>query len=71
MREPLIEERLAILETKVTAILETQYELHSKIELLLELRHKGVGAFWVASGLFGTTIMGIVFALINWLKSLH
>ena len=69
MREFIVEERLAILETKVTAMIETNQELNKKIELLLELRHKGVGAFWVASGLFGTTVMGVFFALVHWLKS--
>lgn len=62
------DERLAILETKVGMMMETNLQLREKLDVLLELRHKGMGAFWLASGLLGTTVMGAIFAFISWMK---
>lgn len=31
-----------------------------KLDNLLEFRHKGAGAFWLASALFGTILMALV-----------
>jgi hypothetical protein len=43
-------------------------ELKDKLDDLLELRNKGVGAFWLASGLFGTGVLGVIYSLFGWLR---
>lgn len=72
-------ERLVRVETEVKALKESfekhkdhtdrQFEeLKEKLDDLLALRNKGVGVFWLASGLLGTGIVGIFFQLLSWLR---
>jgi hypothetical protein len=72
-------ERLVRVETEVKALKESfeshkdhtdrQFEeLKEKLDDLLALRNKGVGVFWLASGLLGTGIVGVLFQLISWLR---
>ena len=68
-------ERLSILETEVRIILANQKEfnenwqqVNEKLDSLVSLKHKGVGAFWVASSLVGTGIIGFLATLFDWLK---
>lgn len=58
-------ERLARLEVIVERMEKEQLEASlerrsqtAKLDELLALRHKGVGAFWLASALLGTGIVG-------------
>lgn len=60
-------ERLTRLETQMEQVFEFQSdhktitkEMNDKLDNLLALRHKGQGAFWLASALFGTSIIGLV-----------
>lgn len=57
-------ERLSVVETKI----ERLPEIERKLDELLHMRSKGVGAFWLASSLLGTGIMGVIFAFIDWIK---
>lgn len=41
--------------------------VNEKLDELLTLRSKGVGAFWLASTVLGTGIVGGLAALFNWL----
>ena len=43
-------------------------ELKDKLDELLTLRNKGIGAFWLASSLIGTGIVGLFFQLLHWFK---
>jgi len=61
-------QRIAVLELKVQQLNEQSEEIKSKLDELLQLRSKGVGAFWLASTLLGTGIVGVIFALFNWMK---
>ena len=68
-------ERLARLEVLVQGLIRDQeqaardrHETNKKLDELLALRHKGVGAFWLASSLVGTSIVGTVIMLIDWLR---
>ena len=61
-------ERIAALETLVTVMIAEQREMRGKIEDLLAMRNKGIGAFWLASTLIGTSIVGAVLTIIDWLK---
>lgn len=57
-------ERIAVLETKM----ESLDEIKEKLDELLQLRHKGIGAFWLASSLLGTGILGALISFLDWLK---
>lgn len=57
-------ERLAVVETKT----ERLPIIEAKLDQLLELRNKGAGAFWLASSIIGTGIIGAVLTFITWLK---
>lgn len=52
-------ERITVLETEVANIQKTVDSMDSKLDDLLALRYKGVGAFWLASALLGTGIVGM------------
>lgn len=61
-------ERLAVLEYK-DSLREAQLNsIETKLDSLLELRSKGMGAFWLASALLGTGLLGIIYAVANWMK---
>jgi hypothetical protein len=63
------EERIAILETMVADMRTTQSSIETKLDDLLALRNRGIGAFWLASGLLGTGIIGALGAIFGWFKS--
>lgn len=60
-------ERVVRLETEVNQLTKmlqehqtTTKEMNEKLDSLLTLRHKGVGAFWLASAVLGTGIIGFL-----------
>jgi hypothetical protein len=55
-----IGERIAILETKYGALDETLKNVEEKLDQLLELKSKGIGAFWLVGLLLGSGLLGIV-----------
>lgn len=61
-------ERLARLEVEFSRIKETQAEINQKLDDLIALRNKGAGVFWLASVLFGTTLVGVIGTIIAWVK---
>lgn len=61
-------ERLAVLEYQVSQLIIQNTELNKSVKDLLELRTKGMGAFWLASSLLGTGIIGTLFLVINYFK---
>lgn len=62
-------ERITILETKFQQFEKDQLEIKEKLDELLVLRNKGMGAFWLAASLLGTGIVGAVVSFIQYLKS--
>lgn len=62
-------ERLALLEYKDELRAAALEEIKDKLDELLQLRSKGMGAFWLASSLIGTGIIGALFSLIDWLRT--
>lgn len=71
-------ERIMRLETEVTELRiraeenkltnDKQFaEVNQKLDALLTLRDKGIGAFWLASVVVGTGIAGALWAAFNWL----
>lgn len=43
-------------------------DMSKKLDDLLGLRNKGVGAFWLASALAGTGIIGAILSFFDWWK---
>ncbi len=62
------EERLALLEYKDELKGKTLEAMDHKLDELLALRQKGMGAFWVASSILGTGIIGAIALVVQWLK---
>jgi len=61
-------ERLTSLEVQVAQLRSEQQEVIKKLDDLLAMRNKGVGAFWLASTILGTGIVGFALQLIAWWK---
>lgn len=59
-------ERIAALEVRVFDVQKKQQEINDKLDELLAMRNKGVGAFWLASTLLGTGIVGFIVQCIEW-----
>lgn len=59
-------ERIMALEVRVAEMQAQQREINDKLDTLLAIRNKGLGAFWLASTLLGTGIIGFVVQLISW-----
>lgn len=59
-------ERIAALEVRVSDVQKKQQEINDKLDELLAMRNKGIGAFWLASTLLGTGIVGFVVQFIDW-----
>lgn len=53
-------ERIARVEERVKELDERMARVEDKLDQLLELRWKGAGAFWLASALVGTGVIGIL-----------
>lgn len=62
-------QRIAVLELEVRSTKEELSDVNKKLDELLQLRSKGVGAFWLASTLLGTGLVGVVTVLINWARA--
>lgn len=60
--------KIAVLETKVHSLEIELKAIDSKLDQLLHLQSKGQGAFWIASTLFGTGLLGLGTLLLNWLR---
>lgn len=65
-------ERIAILETRFTQIQVDQLSTNAKLanieiqlEQLLTLKDKGMGALWLASIIFGSGLIGLVYMVWN------
>lgn len=61
-------ERIMALEVRVAEMQVQQREINDKLDTLLAIRNKGLGAFWLASTLLGTGIVGFVVQIISWWK---
>lgn len=60
-------ERLVRVEEQVNELRDKVDSLEKKIDELLILRYKGAGAFWLASALIGTGIIGAVTQLLHFI----
>ena len=62
-------ERLALLEYKDELREKQLTEINEKLDELLALRQKGMGAFWLASSLLGTGIVGAILMFVNYIRN--
>lgn len=64
-------ERIAILETKFDRMDEHIQDVSQKLDTLLELKSKGLGAFWLVGLIFGSGILGIAVTAFSFFKPGH
>lgn len=64
-------ERIAILETKFDQMEEHISDISAKLDQLLELKSKGLGAFWLVSLIFGSGVLGVIMMVANYFKPGH
>lgn len=63
-------ERVAALETRMEQIERGQTSMDGKLDDLLALRNKGVGAFWLATSLAGVGAISIFLQVTHWIGGL-
>lgn len=56
-------EEIAALKVEVKNLKHDVSEMNRKLDDLLALRYKGIGAFWLASSLVGSGIIGFLYYL--------
>ena len=64
-------QRIAVLEHKVEAMEENLKGISQKLDTLLELKSKGLGAFWLVGLIFGSGIIGIAVTAFSFFKPGH
>lgn len=60
--------RIKELEVEVRHLADTVERLSQHVETLVELKNMGFGAFWLASAIFGSGIVGGVLGFWHWMK---
>ncbi len=61
-------ERITALEVKVGAQTAEIHSMNKKQDELLSLKDKGAGAFYLASAIFGTVIVGLINLALSYIK---
>lgn len=61
-------ERITAVEVKVEDLVKKVETMDHKLDQLLELKSKGMGAFWLASLILGTGVVGMFAQFISWFK---
>ena len=61
-------ERLILVEYQLAELKLEQRQTNAKLDELLQLKAKGTGAFWLASTIIGTGIIGIIMMAVHWIK---
>lgn len=61
-------ERLAILETRVASLEDKVDNIDKKLDDLLELKNKGLGAFWLVSLIAGSGLVSLLWSVINYVR---
>ena len=63
--------RLAVLEEQMKVLIEKTEARDKKIDQLLDLKNRGVGAFWLASLIMGSGTVTLMLTFIDWLRGTH
>ena len=64
-------ERIAILETKQASTEQLLIEMNDKLDSLLQLKDKGMGAIGLVGLIVGSGFIGMVIMLTNYFKGSH
>jgi hypothetical protein len=64
-------ERIAVLETKFEAMEQTLEKISAKLDTLLELKSKGMGAVWLVGILLSSGLAGVIMLVTNAFKGSH
>lgn len=59
---------LAVLKEQMKTMSERFDSFEGKLDEVLELKNKGLGAFWLASAVIGSGILTGIFSFISWVK---
>ncbi len=65
------QERIAILETRFDQLIVDVADIKTKMDELISLKHKGLGAFWLVGLLISTGIVGLVSAVTGFFNKGH
>lgn len=65
------QERIAVLETKFEEMQRDLAKISTQLDVLLELKSKGLGAFWLVGLIFGSGIIGIAVTAFSFFKPGH
>lgn len=63
--------RIAVLEEQMRTLIDKTEERDKKIDQLLDLKNRGVGAFWLASLIMGSGTVTLMLTFIDWLRGTH
>jgi hypothetical protein len=63
-----LEERVTALEVTQEHLVTETKEMNRKLDELIGLKHRGMGAFWLATALVGTGLVSFFNQLIDWVK---
>lgn len=61
-------ERIAVLEIEVEMLKESLEKISTKLDALLELKTKGMGALGLVSLILGSGVIGIIVMAVNFFK---
>lgn len=64
-----LSERVAVLETNAQSTKTTLESIETKLDSLLELKSKGMGAIGLASLVLGSGVLGLIALVINFLNN--
>lgn len=63
--------RVALVESKLERLIEDLEARDQKLDALLELKNKGMGAIWLATIICSASMVGFVTGIISWVRSLN
>lgn len=62
------EDAMAAMRAEHTALRDVINSQNEKLDSLLELKAKGMGAIWLASAVLGSGILGALYMMTSWLR---
>jgi hypothetical protein len=66
-----VPERLASLETELQNVKDQQKLIMDKLDALLAFKHKGLGALALIAAILGSSVVGAVAIVVEWVKGVH
>lgn len=62
------EDAMAAMRAEHTALRDVINSQNEKLDSLLELKAKGMGAIWLASAVLGSGILGVLYMITSWMR---